>query len=179
MSATDLRMKAIILDLDNCISDDLGRWMEADGNRDKYLSYCHLDRFNEENFRIAMDLGALHAGSSDFGIHYHTGRPSFMRDDTLVWLRLHRLDRKMLSLKMRPLGDYSYPDKLKKEMLSYHPREEIVAAFDDHQDTVDMYREAGVVGYRLAIHAAHPYLTSCQKTIRRHFDNGEMLPPKS
>jgi hypothetical protein len=129
------------------------------------------DEFHSENFAIATALGELHAGGNGFGIHFHTGRPCHLRDKTLAWIERHGLHQRMLSLKMRPYGDYRYPDKVKQEMLSYHEGDGIVAAFDDHPDTIQMYRDSGVTAYRLSIHSAHPYLIACQKKIRDLFDD--------
>src|SRR5687768_11237836 len=126
-------MKTIIVDLDNCISDD--GWRRSKIVREetnvflKYRSYheqCHMDALCN---RHILEQG-----------HYVailTGRPRLFMSQTINWLVDNSV--KFDHLIMRNQYDYSYSTDLKRKMLGWlinHydvRKEDIVCAYDDRQ----------------------------------------------
>jgi phosphoglycolate phosphatase-like HAD superfamily hydrolase len=73
-----------------------------------------------------------------------SGRSDTVRDQTLEWLGRHDLD--LCLARMRPAGDYTPDDQLKRrwlhEELAKGQRPDVV--FDDRQRVVDMWRAEGI-----------------------------------
>ena len=134
-------MKYIIVDLDNCISDDKYRrkWLEAEGmNRKDQLALYHINciydnyhpiEFTEENQLIIF-----------------TGRPEIYRKFTKKWLKVY--DIKYKGLYMRPKENYDKSPELKEKMLmsllEFDPIAEIVMVYDDRKEILDMYRKFNI-----------------------------------
>lgn len=150
--------KYIILDLDNCISDDKWRMDRIDKTEkdpqkkyDHYHDLCHLDRFGYKNgmlVRNAIDAGHF--------IVIITGRPERVRKPTEEWLQKFAVPFHFMF--MRPNNAPLTATELKGsavELMSSHlgilPGD-IVAAYDDRQDVIDMYKEYGIPAERHFIH---------------------------
>jgi hypothetical protein len=131
-------MSGIILDLDNCISDDINRrhflnnrfWLKEEGLR-HYHANSFLDRF----VGIPIEYGDK--------IIIFTGRPDRYRDMTISWLNKNGI--KPILILMRPDKNYDKSPLLKEEMLAYVldviEAKEIKMAYDDRQDVLDMYKK--------------------------------------
>lgn len=152
--------RVIICDLDNCLVDDSHRlrfidWGRsvAEGRYDAYHAMCVFDPPPNEELMEKL-VATEHAWRAD--IVFLTARPAKFRDSTLAYLRAHGLSRAMLM--MRGDTDHRSSLELKREMLAHllNPNnvgyEQVIAAYDDRQDIVDMYTAAGINAQRVAIH---------------------------
>lgn len=141
-----------ILDLDGCISDDA--W------RIEHISLTDPDpfrRYHAYHQRAAWDVVRNHDLFSDPSAAYLilTARPVFYRGMTQEWLR--RAGIPVHALLMRNNDDHRPSPELKRAQLAWLPEygvslAEIVAAYDDREDVVSVYREAGLMAHRRAIH---------------------------
>lgn len=152
-------MRLIILDLDNCISDDEWRiplidWTQRDPIR-RYAKYHAAAPADECGNRHLFEGRAAAV---------FTARPECYRAQTATWLREKGVPVRHLF--MRPMRDHR-PSRLLKmaqlaRLLSAYrvtgpPSELIVAAYDDRADVVQMYREAGLNAHVAYIHTTSAY----------------------
>lgn len=85
-----------------------------------------------------------------------SGRSDEVRDTTVAWLceYTHLLSWELdTSLTMREEGDYTPDDELKKswlDMMLIDDRKRLVAAFDDRDRVVKMWRDAGITCFQVA-----------------------------
>jgi hypothetical protein len=152
-------MKYIILDLDNCIADDAWRipqirWQKTNPT-ERYHDYHSLSGFD----KVANeDLLCTPVG---IGIIICTARPLAYHAVTKEWLR--RNDVGHWHLLMRNNNDHRSSVDIKRGMLRWLEdlyavgRDSIVAAYDDREDIVQMYREEGVHGVQRAVHSVCAY----------------------
>ena len=148
----------ILLDLDNCISNDgwripvIGLQRDDRTVRDKYHLYHSLALWDEpgnEALMFAEEPTAI-----------LTSRPVLYRDMTLEWLRRNRVN--FAHLLMRNKDDMRSSVAVKREQLcwliNYYDVSlfDITAAYDDRPEIVEMYREFGIQSEVRAIHSI-PY----------------------
>lgn len=148
-------MIVIILDLDNCISDDGWRVETIDWHRDGH------DRFHRYHSLAPWDSYAPHPDvahwvTSGERIAIFTARPVMYRHLTEEWLR--RKSVEYTYLLMRNQSDLRPSLELKRSQLQwlvshYDVRlDDIGMAYDDRPEIVAMYREAGLQAEVRAIH---------------------------
>ena len=141
-------MSFIILDIDNTISNDAWRiprinWKEPDPFQ-RYHEYHQLSSFDEAGNHDLFQ-GTPHE------IIIMTARPVHYHAQTEEWLLRKGIDPAIIL--MRNTSDHVHSKELKRQQLlslkAMHgiTREQIVCAYDDRQDVVDMYRRT------LGIHA--------------------------
>ena len=146
----------IILSLDNTISDDSWRahridWTEQDA----------MTRNNDYHLLSGFDVPGNEWlwQSNDYKIVVLTSRPKFYSAITVHWLKSIGLDPACLI--MRDDSDYSSAPKLKYDQLQLFyekmgaSSEDIVGAYDDCREVVEMYCEQGIKGSVIAIHNEH------------------------
>jgi hypothetical protein len=152
--------KVAIFDLDNCISDDHWRMdrinMKDPNPNSRYHEYHSLspfDRFGHKNrFLIKKHQEAGH------GIIIMTARPVSLYHSTAHWLKDWSVP--FVALIMRPEGVHLRSVDLKETMvkgaiMTGFSLDRIVAAYDDRQDVVDMYKEKfGIAAERHFLHEA-------------------------
>ena len=153
-------MSCIILDIDNCISDDGWRIprirMNTDDLRLRFHEYHMLSAFD-----VPANLQNIVRDADD--IIVFTARPSEYRAVTEEWLR-RRAGIEPRLLIMRAPAERAPSLELKKRMLRATLREtnitvgDIVAAYDDREEIVRMYLDHGVPGRVLKCHDI-PYPT--------------------
>lgn len=144
-----------IFDLDNCISDDGWRHKHIDwfcANLDaRYKKYHELSPFDR-----AANMGRVDAHIQQrHGIIVFTARPVSMHNATMHWLNMFGVQPKALI--MRNHGDHTPSVHLKRKMLGmltlYDVElDRVVHAYDDRQDIVNMYADAGIAASLLKIH---------------------------
>ena len=95
-----------------------------------------------------------HAGAD---VWIFSGRSDEVRDKTVAWLAHHTsfmtFDLEGPTLTMRQAGDYTADDVLKKQWLDamlVDDRQRLIAAFDDRDRVVQMWRSAGVACFQVA-----------------------------
>jgi hypothetical protein len=129
--------------LDN--KEDPQRW-------DKFYEACHMDLPNPS---IVATLNILRLAAD---IWIFSGRSDQVRGKTVDWLlRYTELDPILLRdgavLRMRPQGDFTADDELKRSwVMAMHSfdRARLVAAFDDRDRVVTMWRALNVPCFQVA-----------------------------
>lgn len=151
-------MSYVILDLDNCIANDAWRIPRINWQKQN-----PLERYHEYHSLSAYD----ELGNTDlFAEHHHevivfTARPVLYHAITEEWLLRNNVPVKHLI--MRNNDDHRSSVELKRHMLHWLPEhydvpwQEIVAAYDDRQDVVDMYRKYHIAAHVRAIHGECAY----------------------
>lgn len=146
----------IILDLDNCISDDEWRipsinWQKKDPTA-RYHDYHALAPFDTiHNYHLWVGQRCI----------IFTARPVAFRAPTVEWLR--RCGVQFEFLLMRNDNDHRPSCDLKATQLKWLEelygvaKHEIEMAHDDRQDVVEMYLAAGVSATRTFIHSTCAY----------------------
>lgn len=116
----------------------------------KFYAACDLDRPN------GPVLGILRLLMKGADVRIFSGRSDEVRDKTIAWLAAHTLftpagiERR---LTMRRAGDFTPDDELKESWLRGMPPEDrrrLVAAFDDRDRVVAMWRRNGVTCFQVA-----------------------------
>lgn len=144
----------IILDLDNCIADDGWRipfinWATSDMD-ERYDIYHKLAPWDKPGPMPVVDIDA-------YRIAIFTARPVWLRDLTMHWL-IELFGRAPEFLLMRNNSDHRPSKFIKREQLSdlihHHgiAKQQIISAYDDRLDVVEMYRECAIPA---AVHAIH------------------------
>ena len=116
----------------------------------QFYALCDKDQPNEPVIRVMESLRRF------ADIFIFSGRSDEVRDKTVSWLTQHtsfmshELDA---ALMMRPEGDYTADDVLKKEWLDamlLDDRQRLVATFDDRDRVVAMWRANGIACFQVA-----------------------------
>lgn len=124
--------------------DDSHRWQ-------KFYDACDKDEPNEPVIRL---METLRRNGADVWIF--SGRGGEVRDKTVAWLAHHTTFcswELATALMMREVADYTPDDKLKKDWLDrmlVDDRDRLVAAFDDRDRVVRMWRDSGVTCFQVA-----------------------------
>jgi phosphoglycolate phosphatase-like HAD superfamily hydrolase len=95
---------------------------------------------NDAPLQRGLDLVAEYA--SDYDIVWLTGRPAWLRRDTLDWLAQHGLPTD--ELHMRPGGDFRPARRYKLEALLRLAPRDIAAYIDDDTEVIEAALEAGL-----------------------------------
>jgi hypothetical protein len=154
-------MNYVIFDLDNCIADDRHRLPLIDWSKEdlteRYAAYheaCHGDQpFHKEAFMLALSTNSTNA----FPVFF-TGRPEAVREKTAQWLEQRFGMHGMRLLMMRNDGDNRRAVDVKRDMLinftaaNHINPGDILCAYDDRQDIIDMYSAHGIPATLLKIH---------------------------
>lgn len=116
-----------------------------------FYEACHLDQPNTPVIRTFNQLYTIGAE-----LLIWSGREDSVRVKTVLWLSRHTgIQAHMIEqmLKMRPAGDYTPDEQLKRKWLNTmdkSQRERLTAVFDDRQKVVDMYRSEAVAVFQVA-----------------------------
>jgi hypothetical protein len=132
---------AVVFDLDGVLSDAASRqhFLEGPGRDwDAFFAACGDDPLIEE---VARLLGLL---DDDLAIVLLTGRPVWVRPQTLAWL--HRYGLRWDLLVMRDFGDYRAARDFKRRSVRELRQAgfELVLSFEDDRRNVAMFRDEGV-----------------------------------
>lgn len=149
-------MEYIILDLDNCVSDDSWRIHMIDKKQaDPDLRYRNYHRFmGQDQCRNRHLFTSFHGR-----VIVSTSRPDRYRGDTEAWLA--RNDIHATFLFMRAEDDHRPSADVKREhamkilgWLNRDPEQKntIHCAYDDREDVVEMYKMLGINAKRVLIH---------------------------
>lgn len=144
----------VILDLDNCISDDAWRipriqWQHEDKMR-RFHEYHSLSPWDECGNRGVLD------GVAPQNVAIFTARPVHYRTITEEWLRRNSIGYHVLM--MRNDDDHRPSSLLKQTQLGWlieHfavKKSDIFMAYDDRSDVVGMYRANGIPATQISIH---------------------------
>lgn len=96
-----------------------------------------------------IDLVSLLSGY--FEVIYVSGRPDKCRQDTIEWIRRHRLPYPQLFY-MRTTGDYRADDIVKRELYDAHIADDFDVKYvlDDRNRVVKMWRDLGLTVLQVA-----------------------------
>lgn len=150
--------KFVILDMDNTISNDAWRiprinWSLEDPSK-RYHDYHSLSAWDEPG-NTELFLNSQH------NIAVFTARPIAYRAITEEWLKRAGVDYNILI--MRNEGDHRHSRDMKRTQLHYllaHYEigyDQIIAAYDDREDVVEMYRKFGISAHVRPIHNVCAY----------------------
>lgn len=152
-------MKYVIWDLDNCLSNDEWRLSKIDWTKknpdERYAAYHAAGAEDKPgNTNVFHRLHANHADTCR--PIFFTARPVSVRDQTEAWIK-RELGVTEFVLVMRNNGDHRSSVGLKCSMLAYLPEynvnfADVIAAYDDREDIVQMYNKCGMKAQVLAIH---------------------------
>ena len=140
-----------IFDLDGTLALNEHRvpLIESEG-WDAFFAACYKDEPNKPVINTMIELWI-----ADNRIEIWSGRDDAVKDMTINWLQKHVSDKDGnllweemgIELKMRPHGDFTPDDELKKQWLdelTAQERARLTAVFDDRDKVVQMWRENGV-----------------------------------
>lgn len=159
-------MKYAIIDLDNCIADDSWRirhinWQKSNP-MERYHDYHSLSGFDELCNRDIVDQ----IGVSNI---IFTARPTMYRAITEEWLRRNGVQYKYII--MRNNNDHQHSAALKRQMFYWLPGlydvawTDIVAAYDDRPDVVEMFRAHKIDAHVRSIHDVCAYTPPQQENV--------------
>lgn len=154
-------MKYVIFDLDNCLADDRARiplikWEEKHPDK-RYADYHRNVSDDPVGNKDTFDAAMLCGWAPIFmTARPHTVGISDVRGQTLEWIE-RNLGVHDPILMMRNRGDNRPSVELKREQLTHLLNwdvklADIVSAYDDRADVVQMYREHGIIAHVMAIH---------------------------
>jgi acid phosphatase class B len=124
--------------------DDKQRWK-------RFYAACDKD---QPNHAVLTTMERLRATGAD--IWFFSGRSGEVRDKTVAWLAHHTsfLSHEFETiLMMRDEGDYTADDVLKQQWVDQmlkDDRDRLVAAFDDRDRVVRMWRSNGITCFQVA-----------------------------
>lgn len=147
-------MKYCIFDIDNCISDDQWRmekidWSQADLNK-RYAAYhaacIHDEPRNKKLLRQYMKERVTPI--------FFTARPMAFRRETFRWFSSNiGFLFYIFQFHMRKDSDIRESVEIKRDFLRDFLKtvviSDIVAAFDDREDIIEMYKETGIVNAQI------------------------------
>lgn len=151
-------MSFIILDLDNCIADDEWRiprinWQHKDPMR-RYHDYHSLSGFDRAGNKDLFQ-------KTKHDIIILTARPVHYAPITMEWLNRQHI--KPFALIMRNNDDHVPSVDLKRKQMGWLTHlynidvKDIVCAYDDRMDVVEMYLQHGVIAEVRSIHDTCSY----------------------
>ena len=134
-----------MFDLDGTLSLCEHRLHFISGEKRDWKSFYKASVDDEVNWPVYWVLNALyHSGRK---IVIISGRSDEVRKETLDWLSDHGIV--CAGLYMRPDGDYTPDDQLKKRLMEDAQQEmgftkdDVIVIFDDRDKVVKMWRNAG------------------------------------
>jgi hypothetical protein len=143
----------VIADLDGTIAliERRRHWLNKDQHPEltsderwrNFFAACPKDR---PNIPVIRTLRALRW--SWYDIHIFSGRSDEVQDQTLTWLDKFNVPFQLL--KMRPAGDFTPDEELKRQWIQEYDLAQILCVFDDRQKVVDMWRELGLTCFQVA-----------------------------
>jgi len=152
MADESLCAKIAIFDLDGCVFDDRKRRhllpTKGTKNQSEFKLY-HDMLFDDLPFSESLGLIFKHHDAGD-NIVFNTSRPvSYMAESITALQRVlfrKSKDKIPFTIHMRPTGSDKETVSLKRSVAVklMAPWVKVVAAYDDRQDIVDMYRELGI-----------------------------------
>lgn len=149
----ELNDNIVVFDIDGCISDD--RWrrarIPADANQPLQFDFYHAGCGDDPPLEVGSQVLTGHIANGDF-IAFCTARPFKVAELTAGWIERHFSiePTKDFIILMRKDDDARSAVEVKTEFLSYINKyveqtgKNLVMAYDDRQDIIDMYRENGV-----------------------------------
>lgn len=152
----------VIFDLDNCLFDDRARIPFIDWTKEGDARYHEYHNRMLQDPAANLEVYERYAANKELRIVFFTARPVAYAEMTKSQLRkvfnVCVDTDKRFDLIMRNNGDHRKSVAVKRDMVQALPEyglsaDSVVAAYDDRQDIVDMYREE--FGIEAAVLKAH------------------------
>jgi FMN phosphatase YigB (HAD superfamily) len=128
-----------VFDVDGVVADIRHRLHHIEGvwkDWDGFFSDVASDAPLQRGLDLVAELGQYH------DIVWLTGRPSWLRLDTMAWFAAHGLPTE--ELHMRPGGDFRPARRFKLEVLLRLAPRDIAVFVDDDTEVIDVALEAGL-----------------------------------
>lgn len=143
----------IIADLDGTIAliDHRRHWLDKERHTE-LISDERWRRFfagsvdDLPNMPVIETLIAL--SNSGYEIHVFSGRSDEVREATLTWLRRYNVP--FVSIRMRPAGDFTPDEELKRQWIAEYDLSQILCVYDDRAKVVAMWRSLGLACFQVA-----------------------------
>jgi len=145
--------KIVIADLDGTIAliEHRRHWLDVSKHPDmlsderwrRFFAACVDDSPNNP---VINTLQALDDG--DYEIHIFSGRSAEVHKETVKWLE--EFDIPYHYLRMRPAGDFTPDEILKRQWIAEYDLADILCVFDDRTKVVNMWRELGLACFQVA-----------------------------
>ena len=140
----------IIADLDGTIAIVDHRRHFVEGKHKDWTAFYEACDKDEPNQAVITILQSLR--EDGYIINIFSGRDDSMRRKTRKWLKENLVP--FDSLLMRPKGDYTPDNQLKRQWLykndAKHFKDKVLVVFDDRQKVVDMWRAEGLSCFQVA-----------------------------
>lgn len=136
----------VIFDLDGTLANIDHRRSLVEGNNidwDSFYKACVDDIPNEvviKMFNLLQNEGYV--------MVIFSGRGEIVRKESYQWLRKNGIKPDMFL--MRPEGDFTSDDELKRNWLKIINKNDIFCVFDDRDKVVKMWRDEGVTCFQVA-----------------------------
>ena len=146
-----MKTQTVIFDLDGTlalIDKRRAKAAKADGKINWRVFFDPANiQLDEPNLPVIKAFQAMKAAGHQVGIL--SGRDAISINETVAWLREHVVEFDFL--KMRPQGDHTPDDVLKKRWLDalQEAGASILCVFDDRDKVVKMWRENGIVCFQV------------------------------
>ena len=147
-----MNRKSVIFDLDGTLAliDERRKISSLPSGKldwDAFFDPRHI-ALDEPNWPVIEMLGAMK--SRGHVIVIFSGRSDRTKDATIEWLKKHSI--LPMVLKMRPEGDFTADDILKKQWLAelFPNKEDVLCVFDDRDKVVNMWRSQGIPCFQVA-----------------------------
>jgi hypothetical protein len=145
--------KIVIADLDGTIAliEHRRHWLDAERHPElksderwrRFFAECHKD---QPNLPVIHTLRALRWNWYD--IHIFSGRSDEVQEQTLTWLKNFKVPYQ--HLRMRPAGDFTPDEELKRQWIEEYDLAQILCVFDDRAKVVAMWRQLGLTCFQVA-----------------------------
>jgi hypothetical protein len=143
----------VIADLDGTIAliEHRRHWLDKDQHPEltsderwrMFFAECVNDL---PNLPVIRTLQAMRW--SWYEIHIFSARSDEVREQTINWLA--DFDIPYQHLRMRPAGDFTPDEALKRQWIEEYSMADILCVFDDRQKVVDMWRQLGLTCFQVA-----------------------------
>ena len=139
--------RAVVFDLDGTLADASHRLHLINGAKKRWPEFFKACVDDAPIDDVILTLRTF--CGAGFVTVIASGRSDEVRKETEGWLARYRIPYHLLL--MRKAGDYRADHIVKREMLDGPLNEyDIVAVFDDRDQTVRMWREAGIRCYQVS-----------------------------
>lgn len=138
-----------IFDLDGTLAEISHRRHFVEGLKKDWKAFYAACVNDAPNWPVISVFRALRSTGARLWIW--SGRSDEVQEQTERWLHRHQLD--FDAILMRPQGDYTPDDKLKRqwyEWMADEDRQALTAVFDDRTRMVRMWRDLGVPCFQVA-----------------------------
>lgn len=141
----------ILVDLDNCLSDDSWRIPLVKWEHDNLFL-----RYHPYHMAIPGDNVANgHMVTTTERVVITTSRPVQYKWLTRMWLDYHKINYAALLMREREDGELTSPEVKRKAVQTIRrvqPGTIITMAYDDRPDVIAMYQQEGIPAQHVAIH---------------------------